>query len=129
MLVAAKEKVRIIEEERTKKLSGNEHEQTGDASTQVQKRAPTPTRTPQLLPAIAVATSHDQTRTQFPSATATTATASIARASNAHLHQEEPLVETAAVNKDVNLNSSYHARTLAASQVLLVLKLLISIDQ
>ena len=115
MLVAAKEKVRIIEEERTKKLSGNEHEQTGDASTQVQKRAPTPTRTPQLLPAIAVATSHDQTRTQFPSATATTATASIARASNAHLHQEEPLVETAAVNKDVKWNSSYHDRTLVAS--------------
>ena len=76
MLVAAKEKVRIIEEERTKKLRGNE--QAGDTSSQVQKRAPTPTRTPQLLPAIAVATSHDQTRTQFPSATATTATASIA---------------------------------------------------
>ena len=113
MLVAAKEKVRIIEEERTKKLSGNEHEQTGDASTQVQKRAPTPTPTSQLLPA--VAESHDQTRTQFPSATATTATASIARASNAHLHQEEPLVETAAVNKDVKRNSSYHDRTLAAS--------------
>ena len=117
MLVAAKEKVRIIEEERTKKLRGNEHEQTGDASAQVQKRAPTPTRTPQLLPAVAVATSHDQTRTQFPTATTSTATASIARASTAHLHQEEPVavVETAAVNKDVNLNSSYHARTLAAS--------------
>ena len=119
MLVAAKEKVRIIEEERTKKLRGNE--QAGDTSAQVRKRAPTPTRTPQLQPAIAVAASHaiavaashDQTRTQFPSAT--TATASIARASTAHLHQEEPVVETAAVNKDVNLNSSYHARTLAAS--------------
>jgi len=123
MLVAAKEKVRIIEEERTKKLRGNE--QAGDTSAQVRKRAPTPTRTPQLQPAIAVAASHaiavaashDQTRTQFPSAT--TATASIARASTAHLHNEEPVavavVETAAVNKDVNLNSSYHARTLAAS--------------
>ena len=111
MLVAAKEKVRIIEEERTKKLRGNEHEQTGDASAQVQKRAPTPTRTPQLLPAVAAATSHDQTRTQFPSATTATATASIARASTAHLHQEEPVVETAAVNKDVNLNSSASAST------------------
>ena len=133
MLVVAKEKVRIIEEERTKKLRGNEHEQTGDGDTsaQVQKRAPTstPTRTRQLLPAVAATASHDQTRTQFPSATATTATASIASALTAHLHQEEPLVETAAVNKDVNLNSSYHARASAALQVLLVLKLLISIDQ
>ena len=93
MLVVAKEKVRIIEEERTKKLRGNE--QAGDASAQVQKRAPTPTL--------------NQTRTQFPSATM--ATASIARASTAHLHQEEPLVETAAVNKDVNLNSSASAST------------------
>ena len=76
MLVVAKEKVRIIEEERTKKLRGNE--QAGDTSSLVQKRTPTPTPTPtsQLLPA--VAESHDQTRTQFPSATATTATASIA---------------------------------------------------